>query len=405
MMYIARQPIFNRLQQVYAYELLYRKDATANHYQSESPILSTATVVSGLFELKQHHLIDSTLAFINVDEEFLFSDALLLIPPTILVIELLENISFSNEVVSRIRHLKQLGYRIAMDDFNQDLPSLPILDVLDIIKVDLLSTPIESITQTIEYAKQKGISLLAEKVETPQQYHSAKVSGFDYFQGYFFCKPEIAGNIDNPKANVQIYLQIMLEIQHEEPSIQEIARLIESDVTLAYRLLKVIGSRSIQNQSIIAAIMRVGLLSLHRWIYLLMLQDLTQHKPPELLRLALFRARFSEQLAKQTILSKDASKISLMCLLSVIDAIMDTTMEEALTPLSLDQNIHQALVQHTGPYSDILHLVVIYEQDSSLIAEYISNLNLNSQILVECYIQAIQSTENLYNQLKSSSLS
>lgn len=148
-MYIARQPIFDRNISLYAYELLYRDSSKASVYRSNSPVASTATVVGGLLELDLVHLIESKLAFINVDERFLLHDSIELINPRLIVIELLESMAFTDIVKERIIHLRGKGYRFALDDFNQSIHGLEILEWIDFIKYDIIATPLDTIKDSV----------------------------------------------------------------------------------------------------------------------------------------------------------------------------------------------------------------------------------------------------------------
>lgn len=190
-MFIARQAIFNNLLELYGYELLYRDNNESTAFGSVSAVKATAGVLGGLFETGVEKIADNARVFINCDYEFLFSDSIELINPNKLIIEVLENVKIDERLIKRLKELKNKGYRIALDDFIEEYDTYPIVAIADIIKYDVMSTPLHSIEKEIEKAKCGNKILLAEKIETKAEYEKAKEMGFNLFQGYFFSKPSI----------------------------------------------------------------------------------------------------------------------------------------------------------------------------------------------------------------------
>lgn len=401
-MYIARQPIFDRSVNLFAYELLYRDSVKAATYSEVNPMVSTATVVSGLLEIDVIQLIEAKLAFVNVDEKFLLHESIELLNPRMVIIELLESIVYSDFVIDRIDFLKRKGFRFALDDFDHRSHNAYVLSQVEFIKYDILSTPLDTISDSVAIAKTLKKKIVAEKVETYDVFLEAKAIGFDFFQGFFFAKPRVVGEIPKMSASYQTYLQLLSEIHTSEPSIPKMASIIEKDVKIAYRLLRLIGNKKLSNQSIISAILHIGLEAMQRWLYLLLLQDSALEKPDELLRLSLQRSRFAELLSQNSKFKYRSSDVALMCLLSVIDTMMSTTMERALQPLGIDEQIKEAMIHHRGPYSCIYALVCLYEQlDNERIMRYCNEVGVNCMLITDYYVMSIRFSNDICKRIAS----
>ena len=190
-MYIARQPIFDRAMKVYGYELLFRSDEKAVAYGSTTAEQSTATVLGGLFELGLDQLVGNKKAFVNFDYQFLLSESIELISAETLVIEVLENTIVDEVLLERLKKLKKAGYTIALDDFEESLQSYPIVPIADIIKYDILLTPLDSIRQDVKEALSQHKYILAEKIENEEEFQKAKEMGFHFFRDSFLVNQKL----------------------------------------------------------------------------------------------------------------------------------------------------------------------------------------------------------------------
>ena len=195
-MYIARQPIFNKLMKIYGYELLYRDASEAVSFGNASSSAATATVIGGLFEQGINKIVGKAKAFVNFDYDFIMSENIELIDPETLVIEVLETVEVNPVLVERLHYLRAKGYKIALDDFEESLNNYPIVYIADIIKYDIIITPLESIEEEVKEALAQGKVVLAEKIETEEEFQKACDMGFQLFQGYFFSKPKIVYGIN-----------------------------------------------------------------------------------------------------------------------------------------------------------------------------------------------------------------
>lgn len=392
-MFIARQPIFNRDLKIYGYELLYRASETSNAFSNATSASATAVVLGELFEQGMGKIVGETRAFVNFDYEFILSDIIELIDPGTLVIEVLETVKFDDALLARIKYLRAKGYKIALDDFEDDFFCCPAVPMADIIKYDIRATPLDTIYTEVQEAISSNHVLLAEKVETEEEYKKVKEMGFQLFQGYFFSKPKIVSSGHKPKKSPKtVYLQILSELKNEDFSYDRISKIIESDVNLSYRLLCVISHKKEKHyNSIKNALIRMGRHEIERWISVVMLQNMSADKPDEIFRLSLLRSKFSEYIAEHSLFKDRKDEVALMCLFSMLDVILNSSMEEALQGLAISDDITAALVNRTGVFEPLCTLIRYYENgDWSEVDKYAKAINVSSEILTEGYISAIE---------------
>lgn len=364
-MFIARQPIFNQQLEVYGYELLFRLNSQSSQFGGVSSQGATAAVITGLYESGIENIVEDKLAFINFDEIFIHSAALELIKPDQMVVEMLENIKIDKTLMERLAAIKQKGYKIALDDFEEAYQTYPLSPYAHIIKYDLLATPLETIAADAAVALSQGKVLLAEKVESQEEFQQAAAMGFQLFQGYFFSKPIIAGHSCDKSPTKLQYFRLISELKKEDPSYEALAQLIQQDVTLAYRVMRMVSIRSQGDQvhSIRNALTYMGLNEIERWLHILMLQDLGQDKPDELMKISLIRSRFAQTLARRALMTYEAQHgAGMMGLFSVLDGILDQSMAQALAGISLAPSIPQALIAGTGPLYPVYALIQAYEK-------------------------------------------
>ncbi|HZK43383.1 MAG TPA: EAL domain-containing protein [Syntrophomonadaceae bacterium] len=392
-MLIARQPIFNRKLDVFGYELLYREDIKSHEFDGISSASATACVMGGLFESGVNNIVEDKYAFVNFDENFIFSDAIEIVTPDRLIIEMLEDVKVNNSLMARLKELKKRGYRIALDDFIADYDDYPLVPLADIIKFDLIATPLESIGGNVNQALRQNKILLAEKVETKEEFLKAKEMGFHLFQGYFFSRPSISCELFDKSISKYQYISLIEELKKDRPSYQTLTELIETDIHLSYRLMRVVSLRAGDDliYSIKKAVIYMGLEELERWINILMLQDLGQLKHQELIKISLIRTKFAESIALYGGLENIKHEASMMGLFSVVDVLFDQTMAEALEDIALSNSIVDALINKTGELYPIYELLLAYEKGDWIQASYISrSLGLDESILYKEYLSAIK---------------
>lgn len=393
-MFIARQPIFNKSMKIYGYELLFRANSTANAFSGADSNLATAVVFGGLFEQGIDTVVGKAKAFVNFDYEFLMSDAIELINPDTLVIEVLETVEVDNILVERIRYLRRQGYKIALDDFEESLLEYPIVPLADIIKYDIIVTPLETIRKDVKEAIGQNKILLAEKIETEDEFRQAREMGFHLFQGYFFSRPNIVvGGPNARKTPRMIYASLLAELRKEEPSYDRLTRMIQSDVNLSYRLMRLISRKKEESQyrTLRNALVRMGIVKMERWVNVLMLEEVARGKPDELLRLSLVRSKFSEYIAEHSRFRSRQDEVSMMCLFSLLDVIMEIPMAEVLEGMFISEDIKDALIYGKGVFKPICYLVSAYEKgDWTVVDTYADEIEMDTDKLYQGYLASIQ---------------
>lgn len=397
-MFIARQPIFDKRMKVYGYELLFRANQEANSYSNTSAKSATALVMGDLFELGIRKVTGNAKAFVNFDYEFLMSDMIEIIDPETLVIEILETVSIDDRLLERIKELRKKGYKIALDDFSEDYFSFEAVSIVDIIKYDILSTPLDTINAEVKEALSSKKILLAEKIETEKEYLKAKSMGFQLFQGYFFSKPKIIEKKRKKKSSKTVYTQILNEIKAKDFSFDKLAKMIESDVDLSYRLLSVLSQKNNESSygSIRSALVRMGKKEIERWISVLMMQNLADDKPDEIFRMSLIRSKFGEMVSDNSIFHQRKEEVAMMCLFSMLDVLLDCTMKEALEELNISEDIVNGLVEHSGIYRPLGMLLEGYEKgDWEQVKIYCEELNVDANKLSDWYMSAIEWTSSI----------
>lgn len=346
--YIGRQPIFDHSADVWAYELLFRSGDGQNSAQISGGDHATAQVMLNLFgDMGLKNVVGDHKAFINFTEGLLLNENQPFFPHNQVVIEVLEDVKASSEMIESLKKLRKLGYKIALDDyiFNPELAEFETC--ADFIKVDILEVGPKQLKEHIGRLKEQGIKLLAEKVETREQFEFCKKIGFDLFQGYFFAKPQILKGQSLPSNKLAI-IQLLSHVYDPDIDMSVLSATIGQDIALCQKLLKFVSAVDSRTQlsSIHDAVLRFGLKRLQSWASMLVLSK-ADDKPMELLKTSLIRAKFCELVG---IAVGDHSKDSYFTvgLFSTLDALMDTPLQELLVELNFDDTIKRALLEQSG---------------------------------------------------------
>ena len=399
--YIARQPILDRRKKVVAYELLFR-DGNAAFMPNIDGDLATNTVLANAFlAIGLDTLIGTKKAFINFTENLLKRKIPLLLPKENMVIEILEDITPTPELIRACDEMIRAGYTLALDDFTYTDAMEPLIAMADIIKMDFRLTSQETIRQYLgKLPKRNGLRFLAEKVETYEEFANALNMGFEFFQGYFFCKPELvkAKRISGSQLSL---LRIIAEVNKHEFDLETIERMIAPDVSLSYKLLRYINSafftKAQSIESIKQALVYMGKNEIRRFVSLVAMAELSKGKPDELLRTACIRGKFCELLATST-QNRSVSPAELFTLgiFSLIDAIMDQPMQQVMEHLPLSDTIKQTLIQRKGRLIGFLALVEFYEKGHwDYIERIASTLKVDMERLPQLYAQACRWSNEL----------
>ena len=362
--YLARQPIFNRMKQIYGYELLFR-DGLSNAFPNIDGNTASSNVLSNsFFCMGMEQITGGTKAFINFTQELLVQKIPLLFPKESLIVEILENVIPTDAVILACREIATAGYLLAMDDFIYDSTLEPLIEMAGIIKIDIRMTPGDQAKAILDRLSGYAVKFLAEKVETYQEYETYMEMGFDYFQGYFFSKPQVLKAHDISTSKISL-LQIMAEVNRDDMQILAVDALISRDVSVSLKLLRYINSpyysRGQEISSIRQAVLRLGEAGIRRFIPILFMSAFAEDKPNELIRASVIRARFCELLWRNTNTRLRGPELFTLGLFSLIDAIMDESMDTLLDKLPFSKNISNALLSNTGEMSEYLNLVRAYE--------------------------------------------
>jgi EAL and modified HD-GYP domain-containing signal transduction protein len=391
--YIARQPIFSQAKKIQAYELLFR-DGIVDFFPKIDDSSATSRVLSSTFfssDIEQ--ITNGKKAFINFNRDLINQRIPQLFPSQITTIEILEDVEPDEPFLESCRYLSSKGYKIALDDFQyrRDLDAL--IPIADIIKMDFLSTDPDTLREYVHLFSRKGHILLAEKVETMEQFKMACDMGFTYFQGYFFSKPELMRETEIPAIKMNL-LQIMSEAENDGFRINEMERLIERDVGISYKLLRYLNSPFFRTRneirSIRHAILMLGEKGLRRFLSVIVMSELSQDKPDELIKSSIIRAKLCENLGVLKNRGIDPSQLFTLGLFSLIDAILDSPMEQVLTRLPLSRDIKDALLHRESCLIPYLRLAESYERGNwDEVAILGSSLGIDTKRLPEIYFRAL----------------
>lgn len=406
--YFARQPILDVHGHTYAYELLYRTSLEHAFAPIEDDRSATAQVLVNTLNLMGlKNILGSAFAFININEELLMDEMLFSIPKEQFVLEILETVIINDQIIERIIELKRHGYRFALDDADCSkeyiLNFQPIFEHIDILKLDITLLQEENLPKFLALFKRFNLKILAEKVETKEQFDKYKALGCDYFQGYFFAKPDI---IENRRLNPeQILILHLIRHLQDENAIDDICHTFEQNAALTLQLLRFINSAAFSFRSSIKsirqAIMLLGPNQLKSWLLLISYANPSSgakglYNP--LLTLAQTRANMMQMLCKaiykksctQAVLEKSA----FIGLLSLIEALLQMPIQTILNELNVDDEIIDTLVLHKGELGTVFQLVCAVELfDTQSVDMLLNTLPLTREEFSEAVRDAYEMTE------------
>lgn len=365
---LARQGIYNKAGFICAYELLYRGDAaiSANliHQGSLEADAATSTVITQLFTNADMGLVlGSKPGFINFTRNHLVKQLPTLLPKNRIVVEVLEHIDVDQSVIDSVMCLSKRGYKIALDDFIFEEKLVPLINVANIIKIDVLNLNEKEIRHQLKRLDGFKGKLLAEKIEDKKQFECCRDLGFDFFQGFFLNKPDpVKGQLITE--NKTQLLRILAELYNVDASIAHIETIILQIPKLSYRILRLANSASLYSGkrmcSLKEAIIQLGLVQIRNWVNLFLAASQNEIAD-DLLERTLIRAKMCELLATISN-STDPHSSYTTGILSTLDGMMNEPMESLLSKIRLSQELHDALIDRSGPLGNILNQVILYEK-------------------------------------------
>ncbi|HZP05774.1 MAG TPA: HDOD domain-containing protein [Terracidiphilus sp.] len=387
--YVARQPILDLRGNVHGYELLFRS-GRENAFRGDCD-MATRTMLDNTVMFGLERLTGGLTAFVNCTQEALTSNLVDILPPSQCVLEILETVEPTPEVIEACRNLKKAGFRLALDDFIWHPKYEPLIELADYIKVDFTLSNANQRRELFKRLSGRPIIMLAEKIETQEEYKQACAEGFTLIQGYYFCRPQLIENRKVP-ANRLSQIEILRMLREESLDLPELARLVKQDTSLTYRLLRLINSPAFairqQVRSVEAALLAIGEDVFRRIATLAITSELNGDQPVELLRMAFIRGRFCELAAG--LYPMDATEQYLLGLLSLLPAMLQVPMQQLIPSLPLRDEICVALKGESVPERRLLEWLTALEHGDwtacdSITAQY----GLDQAALLRTYEDAV----------------
>jgi c-di-GMP-related signal transduction protein len=399
--FVARQPILDAKEDIFAYELFFRSGLESYFLCDNPDRASSSVVIDSLLLFGLQTLTQGRRAFINFTRNLLLSHYATLLPNQQVVIEILETAEVDESLVNACRELKQQGYLLALDDFVLNHERQPLVEIVDLIKVDFLRTPTKVCRELARSYGPRGISMVAEKVETREQFRMARDMGYHYFQGFFFSRPETLSGRELPAFKLN-YLWLLQAISREEPDLSEIESVIKREPSLVYRLLRYLNSSifgfSVRIRSIRHALTLLGMNEVRKWISLVALSGMGEDRPSALMNSLITRAKFCESLASLVGKSGKALDYFLMGLLSMVDTVLERPLSEILQQLAVSEEVKTALLIGGNQMRHVLDLVVATEKGQwSRMIFFTSMLKISENSVTEAYLQAIQWSQEVFH--------
>lgn len=383
---IGRQQIFDKHLDTFGYEILFRGNDFDLQEAHGATSATNQIITDTLLEFGLNKIVGPDKAFINFTSENIIAKTPLHLPKDRVVIEVLENVTVNARIIENIQEFSRLGYTIALDDFVFTDDWVPLIKIADIIKLDVLEMDLDECRQLIERLKPYQVKILAEKVETYQEYRTLKRYGCEYFQGFFFSRPKIVQG-KRIGVNQAAALELICAINTPEVDFDELSEIISRDVGLSYKLLHYINSAffAVPNKinSIHHALTCLGMKEVKRWVNILTLASLSE-KPHAILQNSLVRGKMCELLASE--IGADNEYWFLIGMFSNLDALLDIPLTEALTQLPLPRDVSEAIIDHSGTAGEALSCAIHYENWDLSKLEF---TGLSQKTIGDIYLQSV----------------
>ncbi|NVD74804.1 EAL domain-containing protein [Duganella sp. BJB1802] len=397
--FLARQPILNRGQRLVAYELLFRDARTRNEADVTDDAEATATVIAHASELGMEHVVGDQMAFVNVDAIGLMSDFIRFLPNDKVILEILETVKATPEILDRIRELKQAGFKFALDDVighSEDVQKFqPLCDVIKVDIKDMQPGTLPALARVLKNPRQK---LLAEKVETIEEFQECMELGFEYFQGYYFARPVIlSGKKISPSQRSVLHL---LDLLNTDASSHEIERSVKHDALITLNLLRLVNTPAVgaryRINSVGHALMVLGRRQLKRWLQILLYVKTgsAQEFTSPLLQLATTRGKTMELMVEHL---RPGQRVSAdigftVGVMSLMDTLFSIHMRDVLESVNVLDEVRAALLHRSGDYGSMLNLIehIERDRDGKQLAQLLHQLALTPAELYDIQLAAIE---------------
>lgn len=386
--FVGRQPIFDKNKAVYAYELLFRNGRQTSAGVIDGNQASIQVMLNTFTEFGLDNIVGKHFAFINLTQELLNDELIQVLPRKRVVLEVLEDVTVDETLIKAVRELSRQGFIIALDDFIYRDDWQPLVEIADIIKLDVLTMENSEIEEHVRFLRPFNARLLAEKVETMEQFSYLKSLDFDYYQGYFLSKPTIVEG-RRTSTNKASILQLLAKLAHPDPVLAKIESLIAQDVSLSYKILRYINAACFalprKIESINEAIIYLGISNIRRIASMIAMSGFND-QPQEILLTALIRARMCELLAKATG-HQNTDTYFILGLFSALDIMLVMPMIKVVAELPLVEELEQALLDGGGDLGKALRCTLAYEHQQWSTVEY---TGLPGDEISTIYLKAVQ---------------
>jgi c-di-GMP phosphodiesterase len=360
---MARQPIYDRKLDIYGYELLFRTEADqlqANVFDGE--LATSRVILNAMTAIENADNKHHAFAFVNLTEPMLLSDEPPPVPKDLAIIEILEDVEVTQKLIDNVERFSKQGFIYALDDFEYHPKYVPLFKLVDIIKIDIMAVPLEKLPTYVKNLRPYGVKLLAEKIETHEEFEQCLELGFDYFQGYFLHKPILIKGT-SIKANDQVVLRLLARLSDPNIDPEEIASLVSIDPHLSYQILRIINSAAYTTvkkvESINHAIVMLGLQQVKTWASMISLSNM-EDKPGDQVEFILTRAKLCEEVALKTG-ENNGSAFFTAGMLSGLDVLLGVELENALETLPILPELRNAILNYEGKIGQVLRYVQAYE--------------------------------------------
>jgi EAL and modified HD-GYP domain-containing signal transduction protein len=393
MRYVARQPILDLHGKVHGYELLFRDGPRAVFCGDRDA--ATRTMIDNALLFGLGRLTGNLPVFLNCTEEALTGQLVHVLPAGMTVLEILETLDPSPALIGACQHLKACGFRLALDDFTWKAGIEPLVEIADYIKVDFAISDEQNRRELLRRLRGVTVALVAEKVETQEQYQQARDEGFTLMQGYYFCRPVLMTNHKVPANRLQ-HVEILRMLQDETMDMHELAGLVKRDTCLTYRLLRLVNSPMSamrqEVQSVQAALIAVGEENFRRLATLAITSEMNAGQPMELLHMAFVRGRFCE--LASVFCNLRPTEQYLLGLLSLLPAMLRVSMNNLTPLLPLRDEIRRALEGEKLPERALLCWLEGHERADWATCDIVTEKQrLNPGDLLVCYEEALHWAE------------
>jgi len=389
---VGRQPILDKKENLFAYELLFRssdKNEITDGEQATANVITNSLESIGLLNLTQNKP-----AFINFTTKMIKSKIPGILSSESIYIEILEDVKVDQEIVEICRELKREGFKIVLDDFVFKEPLIELIKIADIIKIDFLNSSKKVRKETLNLIKSKynnEAKFLAEKIENYSDLQEAKEFNYDYYQGFYFTKPDIVSGKKLEPFKLS-YVNILEELNKKDPNFRKIEDNIKQDLSMSYSLLRLVNSAAYgyDINSIRQGIVLLGVDKLKKWSLLYSFKNMNNDKPDILLKTSLIRAYFADALKKYLNIDED---LFILGMFSLINAYLDRDLEEILPQISMKTEFKEALISKEGKLGDVLKIINIYEKSNW---GKLSDYSLDEEVVFNDYLEAIEKAEKIF---------